>query len=203
MSFLNKLSFNKLSKVMDVLKEDENDIDVPKEDEKVIEIPKEDETSADTSKEDESITKGDDFERNIVHLFDTENYFTVVEWTSDISRKHDCFVESDCNPDLVMRYKYKSKNEKFCIECKFRSKLYKGKLNWSTHAQLNRYRKYEKEHDMPFYVVIGLGGNPQHPDRMFCISLEKAKYPELYPSIFEKYERNPNEMFFWKNGILK
>ena len=102
-----------------------------------------------------------------------------------------------------MRYKYKSKNEKFCIECKYRSKLYKGKLNWSTHSQLNRYHKYAKENSMPFYVVIGLGGNPQYPERMFCIPLEEAKYPELYPSVFEKYERDPDNMFFWKNGILK
>ena len=198
MSFLTKLS-----KVIDVLIEDENAMDVPKEDEKVIEASKEDKTSAAILKENECVTKGDEFEQNVVNLFDTKNYFSVVEWTSDISRKHNCFVESDCNPDLVMRYKYKSKNEKFCIECKFRSKLYKGKLSWSTNSQLNRYRKYEKENDMPFYVVIGLGGNPECPERMFCIPLEEAKYPELYPSVFEKYERDPSSMFFWKNGILK
>lgn len=198
MSFLTKLS-----KVIDVLIEDENAIDVPKEDEKVIGASKEDKTSAATLKENECVTKGDEFEQNVVNLFDTKNYFSVVEWTSDISRKHNCFVESDCNPDLVMRYKYKSKNEKFCIECKFRSKLYKGKLSWSTHSQLNRYRKYGKENDMPFYVVIGLGGNPECPERMFCVPLEEAKYPELYPSVFEKYERDPSNMFFWKNGILK
>ena len=198
MSFLTKLS-----KVIDVLIEDENAIDVPKDDKKVIEVSKEDKTNAATLKENECVTKGDEFEQNVVNLFDTKNYFSVVEWTSDISRKHNCFVESDCNPDLVMRYKYKSKNEKFCIECKFRSKLYKGKLSWSTNSQLNRYRKYEKENDMPFYVVIGLGGNPECPERMFCIPLEEAKYPELYPSVFEKYERDPSNMFFWKNGILK
>jgi hypothetical protein len=46
--------------------------------------------------EDGSVEKGDDFERYVVDMFD-ERYFSVVEWTSDISRKHDRFVESDTN----------------------------------------------------------------------------------------------------------
>ncbi|HJH31549.1 MAG TPA: hypothetical protein C5S50_05095 [Methanosarcinaceae archaeon] len=153
--------------------------------------------------EDGSIEKGDEFEKYVVHLFDTRTYFSIVEWTSDISRKQDCFVESDCNPDLVMRYKHKSRNEVFCIECKYRSNLYDGKLNWSYHSQLDRYRKYAKEKGIPFYVVIGLGGSPQYPERMFCIPLKEAKYPALYPSVFEKYERDPDKMFFWKNGTLR
>jgi hypothetical protein len=37
---------------------------------------------------------------------------------------------------------------------------------------------------------------------MFCIPLKEAKYPDLYPSVFEKFERNPENKFFWKNGIL-
>lgn len=151
--------------------------------------------------EDDSVEKGDDFEKYIVDLFD-ERYFSVVEWTSDISRKHDRFVESDTNPDLVMRYNYKDRNESFCIECKFRSNLYQNKLHWSTPDQLKRYRNYAKEKNLPFFIVIGLGRNPQHPNRMFCIPLEEAKYPALYPSVFEKFERNPNQNFFWKNSKL-
>jgi hypothetical protein len=38
---------------------------------------------------------------------------------------------------------------------------------------------------------------------MFCIPIEEVKYPELYPSVFEKFERNPDKRFFWKNGMLK
>lgn len=53
----------------------------------------------DVLREDERVGKGDDFEKYIVDLFD-ENYFSVAQWTTDIARKHDCFVESDCNPDL-------------------------------------------------------------------------------------------------------
>ena len=37
---------------------------------------------------------------------------------------------------------------------------------------------------------------------MFNIPLEDAKYPALYPSVFEKYERPYDEDFFWRNGEL-
>jgi hypothetical protein len=50
--------------------------------------------------------------------------------------------------------------------------------------------------------VIGLGGDPDYPERMFCIPLAEAKYPTLYDSVFERFERDPEKPFFWKNGYL-
>lgn len=150
--------------------------------------------------EDEAIEKGNYFEKYVVTLFD-EKYFSIVHWTTDTMRKHDRFVESDCGPDLIMRYK--SNSETFCIECKFRSTLYEGKLVWSNFQQLKRYQAFAAENRLPFFVIIGLGGKPNSPDRLFCISLEEAKYPELFPSLFERFERDPKRRFFWKKGILK
>jgi hypothetical protein len=150
--------------------------------------------------EKESEQKGDDFERYVVNLFD-EKHFSVVQWTTDMARKHTRFVESDCGPDLVLRYR--STNEIFCVECKFRSKLFKGKLQWSAPMQLERYRVFAKYNKIPFFVVIGLGGMARKPKKMFCIPLEEAKYPALSPELFEKFERNPKKNFYWKNGGLK
>jgi hypothetical protein len=144
--------------------------------------------------------KGDDFERYVVDLFD-EKHFSVVQWTTDMARKHTRFVESDCGPDLVLRYRYT--NEIFCVECKFRSKLFKGKLQWSASRQLERYRVFAKYNKIPFFVVIGLGGMARKPKKMFCVPLEETNYPALSPELFEKFERNPKNNFFWKNGGLK
>jgi hypothetical protein len=66
--------------------------------------------------------------------------FTVVHWSTDITRKHDRLVESDMGPDLVIRYE--PKGEIFCVECKFRSALYEDKLKWSNPEQLKRYQEY-------------------------------------------------------------
>lgn len=97
--------------------------------------------------ENESEQKGDDFERFVVDLFD-EKHFSIVQWTTDMARKHNRFVESDCGPDLVLRYIHT--NEIFCVECKFRSRLLKGKLQWSTSKQLERYRIFEDDNEIPF-----------------------------------------------------
>ncbi|HWQ48833.1 MAG TPA: hypothetical protein VN414_07790 [Methanosarcina sp.] len=150
--------------------------------------------------ENESEQKGDDFEKYVVDLFD-EKYFSIVQWTTDMARKHTRFVESDCGPDLVLRYK--PTNEIFCVECKFRSKLFKGKLQWSAPKQLGRYRVFAKDNDIPFYVVIGLGGKARKPKRMFCIPIKEAKFPALSTELIEKFERSSKKKFFWKNGILK
>jgi hypothetical protein len=149
--------------------------------------------------EDESEEKGNDFEKYVADLFD-EDRFSVVQWSTDITRKHDRFVEADMSPDLIIRYE--PKGEMFCVECKFRSDLYESKLNWSNSQQLEHYKKYASEHILPFLIVIGLGGDPIYPKRMFCIPLEEAKYPALFPSVFERFERDPDKNFFWKNGVL-
>jgi hypothetical protein len=150
--------------------------------------------------ENESKQKGDDFERFVVDLFD-EKHFSIVQWTTDMVRKHNRFVESDFGPDLVLRYRHT--NEIFCVECKFRSRLLKGRLQWSTSKQLGRYRIFENDNEILFYVLIGLGGKARKPKRMFCIPLKEIRSPALSPEFFEKFERNPKKDFFWKNDILK
>jgi hypothetical protein len=150
-------------------------------------------------KEDESVEIGNDFEKYVVSLFDNK-YFSIVQWSTDITRKHNRFVESDSGPDLIVRYI--PKDEIFCVECKFRSSLFEGKIQWSDPQQLKRYQNFAREKKLSFFVVIGYGSNPVSPERMFCIPLKEAKYPALYPSVFEKFERSPDNKFFWKNGIL-
>lgn len=145
--------------------------------------------------------KGISFEEYVIKMFD-QKYFAVHDWTRDISGKtHGIVVESDSNPDLVMRYK--PKDQYFAVECKYRSQLYKGKLEWTTSKKLFGYKAYMKRLNIPTFIVIGLGGIPTVPERMFCIPLQSAVYPALYPSIFEKYERNLEKNFFWNGTILK
>lgn len=145
-------------------------------------------------KEDESVEKGNDFEKYVVSLFD-DKYFSIVQWSTDITRKHNRFVESDAGPDLIVLYI--PKDEVFCVGCKFRSSLFEDKLQWSDPQQLRRYQSFAREKRLPFFVVIGFGGDPSYPKRMFCIPLGEARYPALYPSILEKFERKPEKNFFW------
>jgi len=152
------------------------------------------------NKQNQSINKGNLFEKYVVDRLDPE-YFSIVEWTTDISRKHSRTVESDMNPDLVVRFK--PSNEMFAIECKYRSRLNNNKLEWSNDGQRARYLQFSLERKIPVFIVIGLGGHPEHPDNVFCIPLEQAKYSGLYPSLFGKYYHDPSNDFFWNGSELR
>lgn len=142
---------------------------------------------------------GKRFEKFVIDKFD--DHFSIVERTHSFKTNQERFVESSLNPDYVLRH-IPTKSE-FAVEVKYRSKLNKGMLHWSNPAQLERYREFAKNRKIPVYIVIGFGGEiEEDPADMFLIPLEEAKYPALYPSVFQQFSRNPNKNFYWKNGKL-
>jgi hypothetical protein len=143
--------------------------------------------------------KGCIFEQYVINLFD-DSYFSIYDCTRDNSKHFNRKVESDQNPDITMRYI--PKNELFSIECKFRSSAYDEKVNWARNDQIINYLSYAAKNRRPTFVVIGLGGSPDNPNRMFCLPIEEAKYPDIFISKLRRYERNPSVNFFWKRGNL-
>ena len=152
--------------------------------------------------------KGDKFERYVVEIFrQQKKFFDIIDWTSDnCNKRKGLYVESDKNPDLRLRYKWKGKDEQFAVECKYRSYLYRNKkfnnqymLNWTYPAKIKQYNEYSRKNKIPVFIVVGLGGEPDNPEGLFCIPLEEAKYPNLFTNVLEKYEGNTeNPSFFWK-----
>ncbi len=140
------------------------------------------------------------FEDYVSDLF-SEKYFSIVEKTHSSETNQERYVESSMNPDFVFRYI--PTDEMFAVECKYRSGLNEeGRLNWSYPEQMKRYQEFSYRRRLPVFIVIGLGGVDTEPEEMFNIPLEEAKYPELYPSVFKRFKRPPDKMFFWKNGQL-
>ncbi|MFA5103432.1 MAG: hypothetical protein WC525_09805, partial [Candidatus Thermoplasmatota archaeon] len=112
------------------------------------------------------------------------------------------YVESSLNPDFIWRYN--PTNEEFAVEVKYRSRLSQdGMLQWSNPQQMERYKQFAGKRNIPFFIVVGLGGLDDDPNQMFVIPFKEARYPALYPSVFRQYERNPKSNFFWKDGVLK
>ena len=147
----------------------------------------------------ENHNKGVIFEQYVADLF-APSYFSLYDCTRDNFKMFGRPVESDQNPDLTMRCILT--NELFSIECKFRSSANNDKVNWARNDQIINYLSYAAKNRRPVFVVIGLGGSPDNPDRMFCLPIEEARYPDLYLSMLRRYERNPSQKFFWKNGNL-
>ena len=150
---------------------------------------------------DEPEWKGYRFEKYVENLF-PERTFQLVDKTHTFQDNSKRYVESSMNYDFIFRHK-PTKNE-FAVEAKYRSGLgKKGMLSWSNPQQLRRYQDFATNQRIPYFVIIGLGGEDNAPDKMFCLPLKEAKYPDLYSSVYRNFERNPKTDFFWKDGILK
>jgi len=149
---------------------------------------------------DEPEWKGKRFEDYVEKLFD-QQYYSIVEKTHSYRQNEDRYVESSMNPAFTFRYK--RTGDLFAVECKYRSGLNpQGMLEWSNPRQLERYRAFARERGIPVFIVIGFKGFDDDPEDLFVIPLEDAKYPTLYPSVFNKYSRNPKKPFFWQRGML-
>jgi len=152
-----------------------------------------------------SIEKAHNFEKYVRSLF-SENYFEIVLYTEDVIDEGEASGEIPnkevyCYPDY--KIKYKRSGEVFALKCKYSSVLPPNELlEWTKQKRLDQYRDYAEKEKIPFYIVIGLEGESEKPQRMFCLPLTQAKYPALYPSIYLDFERAPTKMFFWKNGKL-
>ena len=149
--------------------------------------------------DDEKEIKGDNFEKYVVDRF-PKNEFTLVEWTTDMMRKHHRYVEADTRPDLKIRHNLSG--DEFYVECKYRSYPFEHKVEWSNYGQIQRYKGFAEQIGLPVYVVIGLGGTADFPKKVFCVPLEDAKYPGLYVNYLQKYYHDPRRHFSWNDSIL-
>ena len=151
----------------------------------------------------DSAEKGFKFEKYVLSLFDLERYdkdkaaaYKIVLWTGDYG-KNTCYkIETDSEPDLIIRHL--ESNIIFAVECKYRSRLYDDKIDVGKPRNLNNYKMYAyKNLDIPTFVVFGLGGQPDNPDQMFCVPIFKIKYFDTYINYFREYERDPKDVFLF------
>lgn len=152
--------------------------------------------------------KGHTLERLVAEMFGSNpRYFAIEEWSADNHDKATGIkVAANQNPDLIIRYIPTS--EQFAVECKYRTNPSMSQKNgtpvisWAKPYQIENYRTFSQKRRIPVFVVIGLGGKPDSPDMMYCLPLEEAKYPDLFFSLLNKYEKDPATGFFWRNGYL-
>jgi len=120
--------------------------------------------------------KGRLFEEYIITRFDHSEY-RLIEWRSD-KYIFGWGGPVSCQwPDLVMEHI--STGNRFAIECKFRSHAEGNRLQWARPEQLQNYRDYEIREKVPVYIAIGLGGEPNSPESLFIVRLERMKFPDV------------------------
>jgi len=133
-------------------------------------------TTQETQIIDQSKQKGDDFEKLIAKKFD-RRYFKLKSWAGD---KYDngVYAENTLHPDLIFEYNLKGQTGSFAVECKYRKKWYEKDavegIEWAKNGQLERYKKFSVEQQVPTFIVIGVGGEPNNPESVFVIPIEKT-----------------------------
>lgn len=128
--------------------------------------------------------KGMRFEKHIASLF-PKSEFVLQDQSKDSSKFFGRNVESDKNPDLILR-SIKS-GKVFAVECKWRARWWQDNNGrpglWWKMGPWNRYAEYGKANNIPVYIALGIGGSPEKPQEVYFLEADKVNYLFLTQSI--------------------
>ncbi len=117
----------------------------------------------------DEVLKGREFEDYVVDLFDLPHNkkLTLKEWRGD-KNLPGVYPEANSGPDLVFNYD----GQPFAIECKWRNHMPKTiEKELLPSDRQDSFQQYAKEHTMPIYLLLGIGGLPSTPDELYFVSL--------------------------------
>ena len=127
-----------------------------------------------------------------------ENLFNKKEWKieqSNAFRKLGRWVESYNNPDFV--FAHRKSGKRIAIECKYKNSFPEGyeKIIWAYEDQIEYYQQFSQKQNIPVFIILGVGGRPKNPKRMFLMPLSQIKYPDVRIDHLEKFERDSKRSF--------
>ena len=137
--------------------------------------------------------KGDAFEEFIASKI-MNSGFILKDWRSDKKAKGRR-AESAGNPDLEIEVATNGFSQKFAVECKYRGDYFKNGVELNSY-QLSRYSRFQKERQMPVFLVIGIGGPASDPKEIFVIPLKDATAGFLKWQELRQYKREDNRRPF-------
>ena len=147
---------------------------------------------------------GQRFEQYIINLFN-EQFFYLKKW-----RKSEKFTNSflsfdHWNPDLEMELVFTgARKYRFAIECKWRKEFRDGKIDWARNDQICVYRMFQDQVRIPVFVAIGIGGEPDSPEKLFLTPLNNIHmHNELYEAGLIPFKRKPTHKFYYDVQQLK
>jgi hypothetical protein len=156
-------------------------------------------SALDTDSETELINynkkNGDDFEKFIVQKFD-KKYFSIKEWAGDKYIKGN-YAKTTSQPDLLLEFKLREKSSELSVECKWRKNYYKNGVEFAKKEQLERYKEFQKEKNIPVFIAIGIGGKGMSPEQFYIIPLQEINKNFLSMSELKKYEKKIGSNFFF------
>lgn len=129
-----------------------------------------------SNKREEAKQKGDEFEKYIMKRLSQNKYFVIKEVTADKGFDVGVWVEANAHPDFIVEFNWKEKgiNKLFAVECKWRKDLFRDYFCWASLKQMQRYKEFSFERQIPVFLALGLGGDPADPDGLYIVPLREV-----------------------------
>jgi hypothetical protein len=145
---------------------------------------------------------GIDFEKYVVGKFN-KKYFSLKKWRGD-KYINGQYAEDTPEPDLLIEFNLGDSKSIFAVECKWRQSYYKGGFEFS-QKDFDKYKQYQRETNIPVFVVIGIGGTGKNPDKLYVLNFHKIKYNNIKINMLSRFEKDKAYNFFYdaKNKNLK
>jgi len=141
---------------------------------------------------------GDKFESHVRNMF-PEEVWGIKRMTKHYGDAGGRHIEQNKDPDFL--FEHKKSKRRVNIECKYRRGLIERKIEWCKYYQFKRYKELDKRH-RNLYIIIGFGGSPTNPDRIFRIPLSELRYYAVYPNSILKYTVSNDHKFRLEWGKL-
>lgn len=133
---------------------------------------------------------GVDFEAYVLQLLQVRDRSDLLlrEWRGDKSMDG-VVPESNKYPDLVLRQTVEGHRFDYAVECKWRSGFSsKSGLVWTDFPQFESYKYFSRSHNIPVFIVLGLGGLPTAPDAIYVIPLDTITSCRLNKKAIKRYQ---------------
>ncbi|MFT6815709.1 MAG: hypothetical protein ACJAZ3_001620 [Sphingobacteriales bacterium] len=139
---------------------------------------------------------GDDFEKFVIQRFN-QKYYKILSWAGD-KFVEGIYDEKTTQPDIQLALKLHGKTHEFAVECKWKSYFNYEETSVCSEAQLNRYKKFSKEKDMPVFIALGIGGSAEEPKDLYIIPLNEMENESITFEELKKYwQRGKTGEFYY------
>ncbi|SRX56131.1 hypothetical protein [Aequorivita sp. CIP111184] len=137
----------------------------------------------------ESFKKGDLFEKFVETELFKATVYVLVSRTNNYDQNKVRYAEDTLRPDF--KFRCKKTEQEFYVEAKYRSRFKADKkIEVISYGQIERFKVFQKEENIPIFIAIGYGGVPDNPKNVSLIPLDQLSYLELYPTFLKRFNIN-------------
>lgn len=141
-----------------------------------------------------NVHKGQAFEEYVISKFDFSRKSLTLLSQADNS-------SSTTKPDLDIKLSAGGKEYRFATECVWRQNMPQETLDWCKEGKIEALKSYEKKMNAKVFIVVGIGGTPSKPAKLYIIPFNERPYANIYRSVLCKYEVTSTDgKFFYETS---